>query len=509
MGTDPDNITQPVEPEKRLYKYDPIGNRNTATEGTESKSYAANSLNQYEEVAAGGSTLSLAYDEGGNLTAYNGVNYTYNAENRLVAVEPASPVDGDTKVECVYDYMGRRVKKAVYDYNAGSWQLEKEKLFVYDGWNLVEEITVAGATETSRYFVWGLDLSQSLQGAGGIGGLLATVDGADTYYFAYDGNGNVGQVIDASTSTIAGSYQYDPFGNLIKSDGAYADDNPFRFSTKYHDDETGLVYYGYRYYSAELGRWISRDPLGEEGGNNLHSYVNNNPTNFYDYLGLKSKKECERYNVEFKRLLKEYGDAFEKLSRITEKLWEINELYRDTQNIETPPNIEQEFDIEFAGMNFQFDVNVDFDAYKEGLIDNVKLQILKYKRMIYLQNIIIQQYQNQFLENMKGYNECISACEEGWYCRWGASVIGGTLATSGAVIPGTVIGLPFSLVAYGAAVGNSTFHILACEQYKDYSAASIGLGTASQVTFNPYHKFLFTAGDIVVNVAPLFFAGSD
>lgn len=65
--------------------------------------------------------------------------------------------------------MGRRVKKTVYDYSAGSWNLEKELLFVYDGWNLVEEITVAGATESSRYFVWGLDLSQSLQGAGGIG----------------------------------------------------------------------------------------------------------------------------------------------------------------------------------------------------------------------------------------------------------------------------------------------------------------------------------------------------
>jgi RHS repeat-associated protein len=190
------------------------------------------------------------------------------------------------KLEFVYDYMGRRVKKTVYDYSAGSWQLNEEKLFVYDGWNLVEEITVVGTTETSRYFVWGLDLSQSLQGAGGIGGLLATVDGADTYYFAYDGNGNVGQVIDASFGIIAASYQYDPFGNLIKADGAYADDNPFRFSTKYHDDETGLVYYGYRYYSTELGRWLNRDPIGKTGGVNEYNFLKNQVENDIDILWL-------------------------------------------------------------------------------------------------------------------------------------------------------------------------------------------------------------------------------
>ncbi len=318
MGTDPDNITQPVEPEKRIYEYDPIGNRNSATEGAESKSYAANSLNQYEEVTAGGSTVSLSYDEDGNLTAYNGVNYTYNAENRLIAVEPATPVDGDTKVENTYDYMGRRVKKTVYDYSADSWNLEKELLFVYDGWNLIEEITVVGASETSRYFVWGLDLSQSLQGAGGIGGLLATVDGSDTYYFAYDGNGNVGQVIDASTSTIAASYQYDPFGNLIKADGAYADENPYRFSTKYFDTETELYYYVYRYYSVELGRWINKDPIGEaaffnnyiankqideilnlinEGLLPPYLMVNNNTIHNVDYLGLCPKNTCDRWKL--------------------------------------------------------------------------------------------------------------------------------------------------------------------------------------------------------------------
>ena len=57
----------------------------------------------------------------------------------------------------------------------------------------------------------------------------------------------------------------DSFGNMATMTGNESSRNPFRFSTKYTDDETELVYYGYRYYSPELGRWVSRDPIGEQG----------------------------------------------------------------------------------------------------------------------------------------------------------------------------------------------------------------------------------------------------
>jgi RHS repeat-associated protein len=63
---------------------------------------------------------------------------------------------------------------------------------------------------------------------------------------------------------VAAHYEYDPYGNTIAKSGALADVNPFRFSTKYFDSETSFYYYGHRYYSTGLGRWISRDPLGEE-----------------------------------------------------------------------------------------------------------------------------------------------------------------------------------------------------------------------------------------------------
>src|SRR5690606_15775293 len=68
--------------------------------------------------------------------------------------------------------------------------------------------------------------------------------------------------------------------------GSMADLNPFRFSTKYADTETGLSYYGYRFYNAETGRWLNRDPIGEQGGLHLYGMADNNPVSWVDVLGL-------------------------------------------------------------------------------------------------------------------------------------------------------------------------------------------------------------------------------
>ena len=73
-----------------------------------------------------------------------------------------------------------------------------------------------------------------------------------------------------------------PFGEPLRATGPMADSNPYRFSTKYQDIESGLLYYGYRYYQVSNGRWLSRDPIEETGGLNLYGYVSNNPTDFVD-----------------------------------------------------------------------------------------------------------------------------------------------------------------------------------------------------------------------------------
>lgn len=289
LGADLEDVSNPVSTEQRQYDYDPIGNRNTATTAGAIATYTTNTLNQYIQVS-GTPAQALGYDADGNLTdvTVDGVarKYTYNAENRLIAVEPELPIDGNKKVLFTYDFMGRRIRKAVYIFSSDSWLLNSEYLFLYDGWNMIEEITVVGAAEPSRYFVWGLDLSQSLQGAGGIGGLIAAIDGSLAYHYCYDGNGNVGQLVNAASGTIAAHYEYDPYGNLTNATGEQAGENPHRFSTKYFDQESNLYYYGYRYYSTEIGRWVSRDPVGERDGVNLYLFVSNNPTVFYDLLGL-------------------------------------------------------------------------------------------------------------------------------------------------------------------------------------------------------------------------------
>jgi RHS repeat-associated protein len=147
----------------------------------------------------------------------------------------------------------------------------------------------------------------SLQSAGGIGGLLSVLVTAATtatsddrsYIYFYDGRGNVGQMLELTGTsanpnygTIAARYEYDAYGNNLldptnsTQSGAYAAANPFQFSTKPRDAETGLSYYGLRYYAAAWGRWINRDPAGEAADANLYRALGNSPTNAVDPLGL-------------------------------------------------------------------------------------------------------------------------------------------------------------------------------------------------------------------------------
>ena len=145
-------------------------------------------------------------------------------------------------------------------------------------------------TNITRY-VWGLDLSGTPQGAGGVGGLCAVFpdNGITPYYPCYDANGNVTEYVDITGNTIA-HYAYDAFGNTVSQIGSMADDFNHRFSTKYLDVETGLYDYIKRPYSPKLQRFISRDPIGERGGLNLYGFCGNDPINKWDYLGMKPKE---------------------------------------------------------------------------------------------------------------------------------------------------------------------------------------------------------------------------
>lgn len=231
---------------------------------------------------------SYGYDADGNLTADGRWSYAWDAENRLVSMEarPNVPAEARLRLEFAYDFSGRRIEKKVSAWNAaaGGYQLQAVSRFVYDGWNLMAELDGAGALV--RSYVWGRDVSGTLDEAGGVGGLLLVNQGGQSYQAGYDGGGNLTALVNAATGAVAASYEYDPYGNTLKAVGEVAAANPFRFSTKYADAETGLSYYGYRYYQPQTGRWLSRDPMGEDGGVNLYAFVGNDPVGKADPFGL-------------------------------------------------------------------------------------------------------------------------------------------------------------------------------------------------------------------------------
>ena len=247
------------------FDYDQIGNRLTST-GFIDSSYTANELNQYSEIHHSSLILHPSFDADGNLTdSGTGWTYSWNAENRLIQA-----TDGSVTIDFTYDYQGRLVKK-----DDGT----DVKVYVYDDWNRIATFLHTSALTLHNSYLWGLDLSGSMQGAGGVGGLLRE----GNLYPLFDANGNIMQKLNGAGS-VEMNVAYDPFGNIISGTlvGEYA------FSTKPLIDGLNWYYYGFRYYDPVTGRWASRDPIEEEGGLNLYGFVGNDGVNAWDYLGLSS-----------------------------------------------------------------------------------------------------------------------------------------------------------------------------------------------------------------------------
>ena len=217
----------------------------------------------------------------GNQTVDGRWNYTWDAENRLVRMVANTAVGPQQRIDCGYDAKGRRISKKVWSNTAGTGSPATYNRFMYDGWNLLAELDGNNTNAIVRSYIWGSDLSGSMQGAGGVGGLLMINDPTTVanHFVAYDGNGNV-----ASTAT----YEYGPFGEPIRSSGAISKTNPYRFSTKYQDNETDLLYYGYRYYCQSTGKWINRDTSGETGGLGLYLNSRNNLVDSLDLFGISA-----------------------------------------------------------------------------------------------------------------------------------------------------------------------------------------------------------------------------
>jgi RHS repeat-associated protein len=208
---------------------------------------------------------SYTYDANGNtLSDASGKSYTWDFENRLTQAVVPGTNGGTTTFR--YDPFGRRIQKS------GPLGITN---YLYDGIsskaNVIEEVDNSGNL-LARYAQTNM-----------VDQPLAEVRGANTSYYEADVLGSVTSLSNP-TASLTNSYIYDGFGNLTTSTGTLI--NPFQFTGRDSDPETSLDYYRARYYSPQMGRFLSEDPIHFGGGTNFFVYARNNPIRFSDPSGL-------------------------------------------------------------------------------------------------------------------------------------------------------------------------------------------------------------------------------
>jgi RHS repeat-associated protein len=234
----------------------------------------------------------FSFDLDGNLTGgytSEGFPFTavYDQENRLINLSYTDGTGAAIEIRYTYrfDHFLAKIERFTDGVATGATHI------IRNGGLAIQDRD--GSNTVVREYLWGAGMG------GGIGGLLQLRQNGAVYTYNYDGNGNVIGLLDEAGELVQ-QYRYDVYGMIEAQSGAI--DQPFTFSTKRLDPATGLVYYGYRYYLPNLARWLTRDPIGEEGGVNLYGFVNQDPVSLVDPLGLKPRFQpagpdqgCEYY----------------------------------------------------------------------------------------------------------------------------------------------------------------------------------------------------------------------
>jgi RHS repeat-associated protein len=249
----------PAPPES--FSYDAAGNR-VGCNGTTA------TFNVMNQLTAQG-PLASQHDERGNMTRFptlNGPwNLTYDLQNQLVA---ANGPRGE-RLAFAYDALNRRILKRVERPGAAV----SETRYVWAGEQMVTSVEVSGGRARTQEFLY-------LPGS--YTPLATRVDGV-VYSYHCDPLGRPTRLTD-NAGRVVWSAVYGAFGELYAEVAGVP--NPIQAPGQYHDEETGLYFNRFRYYSPHLGRYLSRDPVGLLDGPNSYAYVGNNPVNRADPLGL-------------------------------------------------------------------------------------------------------------------------------------------------------------------------------------------------------------------------------
>ncbi len=295
------------------YSYDNIGNRKTSLEGTDSlpTTYVANRVNQYTDITESEEVPFVPnYDADGNQTklrtATGAWEASYNALNQAVSF-----IQGDRRIECVYDYLNRRVEKSVYEGES----LMSRKRFIYHGYLQIAELDATEVLESAvpvlrKTYLWD-PLEPVATRILAMGVFDETGVYVEDLYYTHDALKNTTALFGIKAGRRA-LYEYGPYGSAVKMEGNAAELNPFRFSSEYADDELGLVYYNYRYYNPKDGRWLSRDILGEMHTQNNYAFMKNHAIFRFDLLGMyEYDEETKRQTKQFEKMINDCLSKFQ------------------------------------------------------------------------------------------------------------------------------------------------------------------------------------------------------
>ena len=255
------------------YSYDGAGNRTLEGDSGQFTAYAYGAANELVLITPpSGQPTTISYDANGNQDLENAggqlTSYVWDFENRLTGV--AYPVG--TIGTYAYSADGMRQKEVTTDGEAD---------FVWDGVNVLLEADAAGSTQadyTDYPGMWGGLVSERRSGA--------------SSYYGTDLQASVRMLLSGAAA-VTDQYLYRAFGDEVSSSGSTT--NPYQYVGAYGyylDAETGLMLLTLRYYDAEVGRFVTRDPIGFRGGDwNVYGYVFSNPVSDIDPGGLSPVAE--------------------------------------------------------------------------------------------------------------------------------------------------------------------------------------------------------------------------